>query len=72
MEAPEKIYLQICGDCNDNNCKNCEFEDEPVEVEVTLETHCKEEAYNEIFSCLDSLEAKNVDLYRKIDKLIKK
>lgn len=26
----------------------------------------------DILSCLDSLEAKNVDLYRKIDKLIKK
>lgn len=25
--APEKIYLQVCGDCNDNDCKNCKFED---------------------------------------------
>lgn len=27
MEAPEKIYLQACGDCNDDDCKNCKFED---------------------------------------------
>jgi len=27
MEAPEKIYLQVCGDCNANDCENCKFED---------------------------------------------
>ena len=27
MEAPEKIYLQVCGDCNDNDCENCKFDD---------------------------------------------
>lgn len=27
MKAPEKIYLQACGDCKDNDCKNCTFED---------------------------------------------
>ena len=27
MKAPEKIYLQACGDCNDNDCKNCKFEE---------------------------------------------
>lgn len=27
MEAPEKIYLQACGDCQDNECGNCEFGD---------------------------------------------
>ena len=27
MEAPEKIYLQACGDCQDNECDNCKFED---------------------------------------------
>ena len=26
-EAPEKIYLQVCGDCNVNDCENCKFED---------------------------------------------
>ena len=25
--APEKIYLQVCGDCNDNDCENCKFDD---------------------------------------------
>lgn len=23
----EKIYLQVCGTCKDNDCKNCKFED---------------------------------------------
>jgi predicted Rossmann-fold nucleotide-binding protein len=27
MKAPDKIYLQVCGDCKDNDCKNCKFED---------------------------------------------
>lgn len=27
MEAPEKIYLQVCGDCQDDECDNCKFED---------------------------------------------
>ena len=26
-EAPEKIYLQVCGDCSANDCENCKFED---------------------------------------------
>ena len=25
--APEKIYLQVCGDCPQNDCDNCKFED---------------------------------------------
>lgn len=33
MEAPEKIYLQVCGDCKNDDCKNCKFED--LEVNVT-------------------------------------
>ena len=27
MKAPEKIYLQVCGGCQDNECDNCKFED---------------------------------------------
>lgn len=27
MKAPDKIYLQVCGDCQDNDCDNCKFED---------------------------------------------
>lgn len=26
-EAPEKIYLQVCGDCHRTDCENCKFED---------------------------------------------
>ena len=41
MEAPEKIYLQICGECKDNDCKNCKFED--LEENVT---HCKDKIFD--------------------------
>ena len=27
MEAPKKIYLQVCGDCPQTDCKSCKFED---------------------------------------------
>lgn len=40
MEAPDKIYLQICGDCNDNDCENCKFED--LEDNVTW---CKDKIF---------------------------
>ena len=26
-EAPEKIYLQVCGDCPQTDCDSCKFED---------------------------------------------
>jgi len=26
-KALDKIYLQVCGDCNDDDCNNCKFED---------------------------------------------
>ena len=41
MEAPEKIYLQVCGDCNANDCENCKFED--LEDNVTW---CKDEIFD--------------------------
>lgn len=40
-EAPEKIYLQVCGDCKDNACENCKFED--LEDNVTW---CKDEIFD--------------------------
>lgn len=27
INTPDRIYLQVCGDCNENECKNCKFED---------------------------------------------
>ena len=41
MEAPEKIYLQVCGDCNDNDGDNCKFED--LEDNVTW---CKDKIFD--------------------------
>ena len=26
-EAPDKIYLQVCGDCPQTDCVTCKFED---------------------------------------------
>lgn len=39
-EVPEKIYLQVCGDCKDNDCENCRFED--LEENVTW---CKDKIF---------------------------
>ena len=39
-EAPKKIYLQVCGDCNANDCDNCKFED--LEDNVTW---CKDKIF---------------------------
>lgn len=40
MKAPDKIYLQVCGECPEEDCKNCKFED--LEDNVTW---CKDRIY---------------------------
>ena len=40
-EVPDKIYLQVCGDCNANDCDNCKFED--LEDNVTW---CKDRIFS--------------------------
>ena len=40
MKAPNKIYLQVCGECPEEDCKNCKFED--LEDNVTW---CKDRIY---------------------------
>lgn len=35
METPDKIFLQVCGDCQETDCDNCKFED--LEDNVTWE-----------------------------------
>ena len=40
-KASEKIYLQVCGDCNNNDCENCKFED--LEDNVTW---CKDKIFD--------------------------
>ena len=27
MKAPDKIYLQVCGDCPQTDCVTCKFDD---------------------------------------------
>lgn len=39
-EAPEKIYLQVCGDCPQTDCESCKFED--LEDNVTW---CKDKIF---------------------------
>ena len=39
-EAPEKIYLQVCGDCLQTDCEGCKFED--LEDNVTW---CKDRIF---------------------------
>ena len=39
-EAPEKIYLKVCGSCETNDCDNCKFED--LEDNVTW---CKDKIF---------------------------
>ena len=41
MKAPKKIYLQVCGDCNDDDCENCKFEDFEGNV-----TWCKDKIFD--------------------------
>ena len=40
-KSPKKIYLQVCGDCNANDCENCKFED--LEDNVTW---CKDKIFD--------------------------
>lgn len=41
MNAPDKIYLQVCGDCPQSDCDNCKFED--LEDNVTW---CKDKIFD--------------------------
>lgn len=41
MKAPERIYLQVCGDCPQTDCENCKFED--LEDNVTW---CKDKIFD--------------------------
>lgn len=41
MDAPEKIYLQVCGDCPQTDCDNCKFFD--LEDNVTW---CKDRIFD--------------------------
>lgn len=57
-EAPEKIYLQVCGDCPQTDCDNCKFE--------TLEDN--------ITWCKDRIFPKDIEYIRTdafIDKAVK-
>jgi hypothetical protein len=39
--VPEKLYLQVCGNCMANDCENCKFED--LEDDVTW---CKDKIFD--------------------------
>jgi len=40
MKIPDKIYLQVCMECDHEDCENCKFED--LECNVTW---CKERIF---------------------------
>ena len=58
MEAPKNIFLQVCGDCQDNECSNCKFTD--LESNATW--------------CIDKIFDKDVEYIRAdvLDDLITK
>lgn len=64
--APEKIYLQVCGDCNDNDCKNCKFED--LEDNVTW---CKDKIFEKDIEYIrtDTFIDNSCDAYCKVCKI---
>lgn len=41
MKIPDKIYLQVCGDCSQTDCLNCKFED--LEDNITW---CKDQIFS--------------------------
>ena len=66
MKAPEKIYLQVCGDCKDDDCKNCKFEDLNDNV-----TWCKDKIYEKDieYTRTDAFIEKACDAYCKVCKI---
>lgn len=40
MNTPEVIYLQVCGECHDNDCEECNFDD------LAEITWCKDRIYD--------------------------
>ena len=64
MKAPDKIYLQVCGDCPQTDCVTCKFEDLegvtwdkdrifPKDVEYVRTDAFIEKAENFIYSALN-------------------
>ena len=49
--APEKIYLQVCGDCPQTDCEDCKFED--LEDNVTW---CRDKIFKKDieYTCTDA------------------
>jgi len=65
MKAPDKIYLQVCGDCNDNECEHCKFE----ELEDNI-TWCKDRIFEKDveYTRTDAFIKRACDAYCKICK----
>ena len=82
MKAPEKIYLQVCGDCEINDCDNCFFKDLednvtwskdrifPRDIEYTLTDAFIEMAERYIRSVADGLD-RDDDVEAFISEFIK-
>lgn len=63
MKTPEKIYLQVCGNCMANDCENCKFED--LEDDVTW---CKDKIFDKDveYTRTDAFIEKACDAYCKV------
>ncbi len=61
--APEKIYLQVCGDCNANDCENCKFEDFEENI-----TWCKDKIFDKDieYTRTDAFIEKTCDAFCKV------
>ena len=66
MKAPEKIYLQVCGDCPQTDCDNCKFED--LEDNITW---CKDKIFEKDIEYIrkDAFIEKACDAYCKLCKM---
>ena len=63
MKAPDKIYLQVCGDCPQSDCDDCNFED--LEDNITW---CKDRIFEKDVEYIraDAFIEKACDAYCKV------
>lgn len=65
MKAPKKIYLQVCGDCEENECQSCKFEDLEDNVTWSRDPIFKKDVE---YTRTDAL-PEEVDLEKEIDSI---
>lgn len=68
MKVPKKIYLQVCGDCPQTDCKSCKFEDLKDNI-----TWCKDRIFPKDieYTCTDIAIEKAQNFFRQSHHLFK-